>query len=452
MNLLTTILAFIGAVGLLVTIHELGHYGVARLFNVRILRFSIGFGRPLLIRRYGPDRTEWVIAAIPLGGFVRMLDVQDEEATPAELPRAFSRQNVWKRIAIVIAGPAANFLLAGLFYWVLFVNGMPGFKPLLAEPVTGTVAALAGVKELDLVTHVDGEPVSTWQDLRWRLLKAAVDRREVVFDVRDARDGTAQRSVSLAGITKDDVDRDFLAKVGLGAYRPVVAPVIASLQPDRPGIRAGLQAGDEVIRVDDVVVRRWDELASRISTRPGEVVRLQVRRAGQTLEIPVVPDATKLADGKVVGRIGIVQPRLDDAYFVTVRSGPLEALGKSAARVWDMSAFSLSMLGKMLTGELSWRNLSGPISIADYAGQSARQGPLTFLSFLALISISIGVLNLLPIPVLDGGQLVYYLVEVLKGSPVSQRIIEAGQQVGVAVLLGLTAFAFYNDIHRLIAG
>lgn len=456
MTVFTTLLAFILAVGLLVTVHELGHYSVARLFNVRILRFSIGFGRPLWLRRYGADQTEWVIAAVPLGGFVRMLDVQDEEVTPADMPRTFSRQSVWKRIAIVVAGPLANFLLAGLVYWGLFVHGMPGLKPYLAAAPTGTAAAAAGVQERDLVTHVDGEAVVTWQDLRWSLLQRAVERGEVALTVTDSRGAAHVRTVSLREVSKEDLDRDFLGKVGLGGWRPLVEPVIAVVEPQQPAAAAGLRAGDRVVTVDGQPVRRWDEMAARINSRAGEMVRLGIARNGEVLDVAVVPAALKDNAGRTVGRIGIrpaplTQEQVADLQVI-VRSGPIAAVGQSAAKIWDMSVFSLSMLGKMVTGELSWRNLSGPVSIADYAGQSARQGLLPYLLFLALISISIGVLNLLPIPVLDGGQLVYYLIEIFKGSPVSQRVIEAGQQVGVVLLLGLTAFAFYNDIHRLIAG
>lgn len=456
MTVFTTLLAFIVAVGLLVTVHELGHYSIARLFDVRILRFSIGFGRPLWMRRRGPDQTEWVIAAVPLGGYVRMLDVQDAEATTDQLSRTFSRQSVWKRIAIVLAGPAANFLLAGLVYWALFVHGMPGLKPFLGAPASGSAAAVAGVQARDLVTHVDGEAIATWQDLRWNLLQRAVERKEVTLGIADPAGQKHLRSISFRDVTKEDLDRDFLGKVGLGVWRPPVESVIAIVEPNLPAATAGLRPADRVLAVDGIEVTSWDQMAGRIASRAGEVVRLRVLRDGATLDIPVVPAAVKDASGRTVGRVGIRPAPLTAEQVadlqVTVRSGPVAAIGQSAAKIWDMSVFSLSMLGKMVTGELSWRNLSGPISIADYAGQSARQGMLPYLLFLALISISIGVLNLLPIPVLDGGQLVYYLVEIFKGSPVSQRVIEAGQQVGVVVLLGLTAFAFYNDIHRLIAG
>lgn len=456
MTALSTVVAFIVAVGLLVTIHELGHYWVARWFNVKILRFSVGFGKTLVSRRRGPDETEWVLAAVPLGGYVRMLDDKDEEARPEDLPRTFSRQSVWKRIAIVLAGPAANFILAGLVYWALFVHGTPGAKPYLATPPTDTVAAKAGIQDYDLITHVDGKAVVTWQDVRWTLLKRAVDRGTTELTVTSAQGRSALRSVSLGSLEKTDLDRDFLGKLGIAPYRLPLDPVIATVVQGKAAERAGVRVGDRIVAVNDDRVRTWDQVVSRISGSPGKSIELLVLRDGAERSLPVVPEAEKDATGRMVGRIGIApklpEPAAIENLFITVKSGPVEAVPQSVAKVWEMSVFSLSMLGRMITGELSWRNLSGPISIADYAGQSARMGILPYLTFLALVSISIGVLNLLPIPVLDGGQLVYYLVEVFKGSPVPQRIIEAGQQVGVAVLLGLTAFAFYNDIHRLIVG
>jgi len=456
MTALSTVIAFIVAVGLLVTIHELGHYWVARWFNVKILRFSVGFGKTLVSRRRGPDQTEWVLAAVPLGGYVRMLDDKDEEARPEDMPRTFSRQSVWKRIAIVLAGPAANFILAGLVYWVLFVHGTPGMKPYLAAPVADTVAAKAGIQDYDLITHVDGKAIATWQDVRWALLKRAVDRGAVEFTVTSAQGRSALRSVSLDSLEKTDLDRDFLGKLGIVPYRLPLDPLIATVVPGKVAERAGIRVGDRIVAVNDDRVRTWDQVVSRISSNPGKTIELLVQRDGAERSLSVVPEADKDATGRMVGRIGIAprppEPAAVESLFVTVKSGPVAAVPQSVAKVWEMSVFSLSMLGKMITGDLSWRNLSGPISIADYAGQSARMGVLPYLTFLALVSISIGVLNLLPIPVLDGGQLVYYLVEVFKGSPVPQRIIEAGQQVGVAVLLGLTAFAFYNDIHRLIVG
>lgn len=456
MNLFTSILAFILAVGLLVTVHELGHYLVARWCGVKILRFSIGFGKPLWLRRRGADQTEWAIGALPLGGYVRMLDIQDPEFRHEDIARTFSRQNVWKRIAIVLAGPAANFLLAWLLYWVLLVVGTPDLRPLVGAPAVGTPAAMSGLQEGDLITAVDGQPIQSWNELRFRLLGKAVDGTEVTLDTEDASGVRGRAVLSLASVTREDLDRDFFTKLGLAFYRVPQDPVIGRVETGGVADRAGLRPGDRIRSVNGQAISRWEELARSISARAGEKLTLGVERGGVPLELAMVPAAQPGPDGRQVGRLGIaavpLDPAIIDRLYVTVRSDPLSAVGRAVVRVWDMSAFSLTMMGKMVTGQLSWKHLSGPIAIADYAGQSARQGPLVFLGFLALISVSIGVLNLLPVPVLDGGQLVYYLVEVFKGSPVPQRVVEAGQQVGLVLLLGLTAFAFYNDIHRLLAG
>jgi regulator of sigma E protease len=457
MNILITIAAFVVAVGLLVTVHELGHYWVARLCNVMILRFSVGFGRPLFLRRVGRDRTEWVIAAIPLGGFVKMLDERDPDGAvdAAQLHRAFNRQNVWKRMVIVLAGPVANFVLAAVLYWALFVHGMPGVKPYLAAPAADSVAAAAGFRNSDLIRKVGDKEIATWQDLRWALLKEAVGKGSVSIEAEDAAGRLFVRQLGLDGLTKEDLEKDFMAKLGLVPYRPVIAPVIEKVVPDKAAARAGLQAGDRIVQAAGREMHTWEDLVEVISASPGREIELLLRRGEREVRVAVTPAEETDAEGKRVGRIGI-SPRIDtretERLFTVVRHGPVDAAGKALEKTWDMSIFSLKMLGKMIIGDISWKNLSGPVTIADYAGQSAKLGVAAYLGFLALVSISLGVLNLLPIPVLDGGQLVYYGVEILKGSPVSERVMEVGQQIGLALLLGLTAFAFYNDIHRLITG
>lgn len=457
MGTLITIAAFVVAVGLLVTVHELGHYGVARLCNVMILRFSVGFGRPLFLRRVGRDRTEWVIAAIPLGGFVKMLDERDPDGAvdAAQLHRAFNRQNVWKRMVIVLAGPVANFVLAAVLYWALFVYGMPGLKPYLAAPAADSVAAAAGFRNSDLIRKVGDKEIATWQDLRWALLKEAVGKGTVNIEAEDAAGRLFVRRLGLDGLTKEDLEKDFMAKLGLTPYRPVIAPVIEKVVADKAAARAGLQAADRILQAAGREMRTWEDLVEVISASPGREIEILLRRGEREVRVAVTPAEETDAEGKRVGRIGI-SPRIDasetERLFTVVRHGPVDAAGKALEKTWDMSIFSLKMLGKMIIGDISWKNLSGPITIADYAGQSAKLGVAAYLGFLALVSISIGVLNLLPIPVLDGGQLVYYGVEILKGSPVSERVMEVGQQIGLALLLGLTAFAFYNDIHRLITG
>ncbi len=452
MNSLIYIGAFIVAIGLLVTIHELGHYAVARLCNVKILRFSIGFGRPLLLRRLGRDKTEWVLAAIPLGGFVKMLDERDDyegKIDPAQAHRAFNRQNPWKRIAIVLAGPAANFVLAVVLYWVLFIQGVPGAKPYIAAPVAGSVAAAAGFAESDLIRSVGKQRVDTWQDLRWILLKEAVGRGTVSVEVEDSKGRLFERRLSLEGISNDDLEKDFFGKLGLAQFQSNDSPIIGRVLEGGRAKAAGLKSEDLVLEVGGEKIKTWSALVRKIQKSANVALTLVVQRGSEILTLEIVPEE---AGGwfESLGRIGIESTEAK-LYTIVHYSAP-DAAGKAVEKVWEMSIFSLKMLGKMITGDISWKNLTGPITIADYAGQSAKLGINAYLGFLALVSISIGVLNLLPIPVLDGGQLVYYVVEILKGSPVSERVMEVGQQVGLVLLLGLTAFAFYNDIHRLLTG
>ena len=454
MNLLITIAAFLLAIGILVTIHELGHYWAARWCGVKILRFSIGFGRALWLRRIGPDQTEWVIALVPLGGYVKMADERDDTVEPAERDRAFNNKNVWQRMFIVVAGPVANFMLATLLYWTLFVSGIPGDKPYLAEPASKSEAAQAGFVELELLTRVGDRNVRTWSDARLALLEEAVKRSSVEVEIEDARGQRFSRMLDLGSVTKDDLDRDFLAKVGLAPYRLKVAPIIAEVTGNSAAARAGLVAGDRITAVDGKNVDRWEALVEAVSARANKEMDLTIERAGRSQTVTVTPERVN-EGGKTFGRIGIkpvIDRTLADKMGIVVRYGPLEATVLAVKKVWEMSSFALKMMGRMLTGDVSWKNLSGPITIADVAGQTAMLGWIPYVNFLALISISLGVLNLLPVPVLDGGQLMYYMAELLKGSPVSDRMMQIGQQVGLALLLSLTAFAFYNDISRLLTG
>ena len=454
MTFAITIVAFLVSIGILVTIHELGHYWVARWCDVKILRFSIGFGRPLWLRRRGPDQTEWVIAALPLGGYVKMADERDDAVEPRDSGRAFNNKPVMQRILIVAAGPFANFLLAAILYWALFVSGIPGTKPYVAAPVANSAAARAGFTEFELITRVGDRSITTWGDARLALLEEAVNRGIVDIEVGDALGQKYERRLSMESITTEDLDRDFLAKIGLAPYRLKVSPVLDEVVAGSAAARGGLRAGDRVVAVAGQAVGSWEAFVEAIVARPDQAVDVDIARGAQQLTVSVKPDRVT-ENGRTFGRIG-VKPRVDAADIeklrILVRHGPLEALPLAVKKVWDMSLFSLKMMGRMLMGDISWKNLSGPITIADYAGQSAMLGWMPYVNFLALISISIGVLNLLPVPVLDGGQLMYYMAEILKGSPVSDRTIQIGQQVGLALLLGLTAFAFYNDIHRLLTG
>ena len=454
MSLVHTIVAFIIALGLLIVVHEYGHYLVARLCNVKVLRFSVGFGRPLVTWRRGKDQTEWVIAAIPFGGYVKMLDEREGEVDPRLAHRAFNRQSVWRRFGIVIAGPLANFLFAIAAYAGLFMYGLPEARPVLGAPPEGTVAATAGLRAGDTVRAVDGGPITTWQELRWRVLQSALQRSPVRLEVVNEKDHLREVNLDLRSFPADDVEADALERVGLRLYRPPLEPVIGQLVRGGAAERAGLQPGDRIVLADARPVDSWDALVATVQARPEMPLSLRIQREGASQVIEVVPSAVT-ANGKRIGRIGAA-PQVPASHaekmLIRVQHGVLESLWKALLKTGDIAVFSLKMLGKMLLGEVSWKHLSGPVTIADFAGQSAAMGWVSYLTFLALISISLGVLNLLPIPLLDGGHLMYYAIEIVKGKPVSERAMELGQRVGLALLLVMMAFAFYNDLNRLLTG
>ena len=458
MNILSYIVPFVVALGCLIVIHELGHYWIARLCNVKVLRFSVGFGKPLWSRRVGADATEWVIAAVPLGGYVKMLDEREGDVDPREAHRAFNRQTVGRRFAIVLAGPVANFLLAIVLYWVLFVHGVPGIRPVLGPAPEKTPAAVAGFKPGDTITRVGEEPVQTWQDARWVLLQHAVKKSRVVITTRSESGEVAQRELDLSQLTAADLDSDFLRALGLRPKQPAAPALIGEVVRGGAAEAAGLKAGDEIVTIDRRPVSTWNDVVNAVVASPGRELAFEVRRrqggAAVTVHINVTPRVVTEA-GKPIGRIGAggrPDPAARAALITTVSYGPFESVGKALYKTWDTSVFSLQMLGKMIVGEVSLKNLSGPITIADYAGQSAQMGWVSYLLFLALISISLGVLNMLPIPLLDGGHLMYYIFEIVKGSPVSDKAIEIGQHLGMGLLFVLMAFALYNDINRLISG
>ena len=455
MSLLHTLLAFLVALGVLVIVHELGHYLVARWCGVKVLRFSVGFGRPLLTRRYGPDATEWVIAALPLGGYVSMLDERElpegEVLSPEDAKRAFNRQAPLKRMAIVIAGPVANLLLAVALYAGLFMAGTEEPRARIAAPTAQSPAALAGLQDGDEIRAIDGKPVRSWMDARWRLLEAAADRRKLELEVDMAGGGQAIRSLDLSGIDGKAIEANFPENIGFQLYSGL--PIVGEIKADSAGQRAGFRTGDQILSIDGTPVKDARAAVDVIRAALDRDLRMDVLRNGVRLEIvarPAVFDAIG-ADGRTVriGRLGIEIGQR--AEMVTVSDTPLDAIGRGVVRTWEMSVFSVRMFGRMLIGEVSLKNLSGPVTIADYAGQSARLGAEAYIGFMALISISLGVLNLLPIPVLDGGHLLYYSAELIKGRPLSQRFIELSQRAGFGVLIALMAIALVNDITRLFA-
>jgi regulator of sigma E protease len=443
------VLAFAVTLGVLITFHELGHYLVARLLGVKVLRFSIGFGRIVWSRRVGPDATEWALSALPLGGYVKMVDEREGEVLPADRPRAFNRQSVWKRAAIVAAGPLANLLLAVLLFTGSYLVGVPGQRAVLSTPPAGTPAAVAGLAAGELVTAVDGTPVRSWQDLRWRMLRAS-GSDVAMIEVAEPDGTRTTHTLTLSALKPADWEADFLAvlglKIDLGPAR------VNEVIPGKPAAAARLESGDIITAINGAAMRSPSDVATVTNSHPGERLRFTVRRDGQTIEVDVVPEATD-QNGRRVGIAGMrlgVDPDALASLAVTVRYGPVDALVQGATKTWDLSVFTLKMLGRILTGGASLKNISGPLTMADYAGQSAQAGLLTFIGYLALISISLGVLNLLPVPLLDGGHLLYYLVEIFKGSPVSDRVLEVGQRIGMAVLALLMALALFNDLTRFL--
>lgn len=455
MTLATTILAFLGAILLLVTVHEFGHYLVARWFGVRILRFSVGFGHALISRRFGRDQTEWVLAAIPLGGYVRMLDSREGDVPPELRHRSFDAQPVLTRMAIVFAGPLVNLVLAALIYAGLGMYGVVEWRPVIAEPPAGSQAAESGLTAGSTVLAVNGDRVSTWSEFQLKVLDQTLAKADAVtLTLRDSFGERQIRGLELNTRSHDLSDADVLTQLGLRLFRPLVPPVIGTLQPGKPAAGAGLRVGDRVQTVDGNPVEDWAELVELVRQSSGEIVTLSLLRETALLTVAIRPERLE-EGGKKIARIGVGPLRSgepDARFQIIVRHDPVSALGDGVQRTASGAWLSLRMMGKMLIGELSWRNLSGPVTIADYAGKSARVSLVAYLSFLAMISISLGVLNLLPIPLLDGGHLMYYSAELLTGSPVPEKIAELGQKAGILVLGCLMAFAFFNDLNRLFSG
>jgi regulator of sigma E protease len=444
------VVAFAVTLGVLVVFHELGHYVIARLAGVKVLRFSVGFGRMIWSRRVGRDRTEWALSAIPLGGYVKMVDEREGHVARADLPRAFNRQSVWRRIAIVAAGPLANLLLAVLLFAGTFVAGIPGQRALLAEPPPATPAAAADVRAGDRVVGVDGEPVGSWQELRWRVVRAQGNDRLTLALVRNNLESEpVRRELSLAAMGADEWEGNPLAALGLRA--DLGAPIVDQVLPGKPAERAGLADGDRILAVDGRPMRSPSDVASLTNAHPGETLTYRVQRGASILELPVTVEAVE-QNGRRIGLAGVrlrIDPAVAERSAVVVRYGLGEALVQGTRKTWELSAFTVRMLGRIVTGDASLKNISGPLTMADIAGQSAQAGALVFVSYLALISISLGVLNLLPVPLLDGGHLLYYLAEIIKGSPVSDRAFEVGQRIGMAMLAVLMALALFNDVSRL---
>ena len=454
MNLLHTLIAFFVALGSLVVVHELGHYLVARWCGVKVLRFSVGMGRVIWSRRFGRDQTEWALSVLPLGGYVKMLDAREqplEDIPEADLKREFTRQSVWRRIAIVAAGPIANFLLAIVLFAGLYMHGVPEPVPVLRAAAEQTAAYQAGLRAGDRITAINGAPVQVWSEVRWKLMQLVLEKADARIDVeRPNPNGSGKLlntvTLRLGGIDSNELEGDFLAKLGLSLARP---PAVLGKIMDGPAKTAGLQSGDRITAIDGVPVQDGLAFVEKVRESAGKPLLLQAVRGSTPLEVRVTPDTVEEGEGgKRIGRIKVEVPLAPE--MATVSDDALTAVAKGAQRTWDTSVMTIKMIGKMIVGQVSLKNITGPITIADYAGQTARVGLVSYLSFLAFISISLGVMNLLPIPVLDGGHLLYYALEILTGRPVSERFGEIAQRAGLGLLMALMLVAAFNDIVRLM--
>jgi regulator of sigma E protease len=454
MMLLQTLIAFAVVLGTLVIVHELGHYLVARWCGVKVLRFSVGMGKVIFSRRIGPDQTEWALSMLPFGGYVKMLDAREQDLktlSAEELKREFTHQVVWKRIAIVAAGPIANFILAIVIFTGLYIHGIPDLAPKLRAAPEQSVAYRAGLRGGELITAVNGEPIKTWSDLRWKLMQETVENSSAKLDVERDDPVVAGRELldtvvlPLDSLSTKDLESDFLGKLGIELARPKA--VLEEIMPNGPAMQAGLKQGDLIQEINGKPIPDVVEFVKLVQASAGKPLHMVGLRDHKSLTAIVTPEA-QMEHGQAIGKIDAV---MQTPEMVTVSDSPGKAVIKAARKTWDTSTLTLKMLGKMIVGQLSWKNITGPITIADYAGQTARIGAISYLSFIAFISISLGVMNLLPIPVLDGGLLLYYSLEVLTGRPVSERFGDMAQRAGLGILMTLMVVAVFNDIVRLIS-
>lgn len=476
-DVISSLLAFVVAIAVLVAVHEFGHYWVARMLGFKVLRFSIGFGNPILKwRGKDEDRIEYWLSAIPLGGYVKLLDEREGPVPASERDRAFNRRPVPQRIAVLLAGPGFNFLFAIVAYWVMFLSGVPGIKPIVGAVDDGSIAAKAGLRMDDEIEAVGRRQTGTWEDALLAIMDELLDTGRIELSVTSP-DGRARHvELDVRGRESELTEPDALFD-GLGFEPgPTMPADIDHVDPDSPAEKAGLEAGDRVVwaasrapafsesletarpsRRDDSpggqTIQSWEQWLAFVRARPGESVSLRVLRDGREVELQMdIGEAEE--DGAVIGRIGAwrptqLPPELIERIRTEQRYGVVEGLIRGGAKTWEMTALTVRMLSGMLTGNVSLRNVSGPISIAEHAGASASAGFSTFLSFLAIVSISLGIMNLLPVPMLDGGNIMFQIAEWVKGSPLSEKAMQLGLQIGIYFLIILMGFVFYNDISRM---
>jgi regulator of sigma E protease len=481
-DVIQSIFAFILALGILITFHEFGHYWVARRCNVKILRFSVGFGEPFwrfdfnqpfwhfgfthspwkiksynklfTQREFDKDETEFVLAALPLGGYVKMLDEREGQVVDEEIQYAFNTKTLVQRLSIVLAGPIFNFIFAVLAYWIIYMLGLSGLKPVIDEVEPGSIAMQSGFEAGQQILEIDGVETSTWNAVIDRTIPNIVNANAVTVLVENETNLQRHIELNLAKISIDDMANGrLLNQLGIKPRVPAYPATIGNFMPDGAAERAGLRAGDKVVSADGSTIDGWGDWVEYVIARPEIAIAVNIERNGNPMMLTVTPDVYTRNSGEVIGRIGAELDKnyvADSSYYALESFSAFPALKKSVVKTYDMSMMTLRILGKMILGEASVKNLSGPITIAKYAGDTAELGIVAFLGFLAIVSVSLGVLNLLPVPLLDGGHAFYYLIEAIKGSPLSESFQVMGQQMGLVLLLGLMGLALYNDILRVI--
>ncbi len=445
----TAIIAFIVAIGLLVTFHELGHFAVARLLGVKVLRFSVGFGKTLL--RYQGKQTEYVIAAIPLGGYVKMLDEREGPVPAAEQSLAFNAKPLWVRSAIVLAGPVFNFIFAIAAYWVMYMIGITGIAPIVGELAPHSIAEVAGLREHDEIIKIDGQPTQTWQQVANQLIDRLGDKNTLSIEVLRNKDQHQVLTLPLKTWELRGDRPNLIEALGISPYQPPIPPIVKEALPDEPASVAGIKAGDEIIAVNQLPVKEWQDFTKVVAKSVNKSLTLTVKRQNEIKEFTFVPRAKETDTGELVGFAGLaVQLKeLPPEFIRNERLGPWDAFIEANKKTGEYIRITFKVIGKMITGSVGLKSLSGPISIAEGAGATVSVGIQYYLGFLALISISLGVLNLLPIPILDGGHLLYFLIEAIQGKPVSDKVQLYGFKLGMVLLIFLMSVAFYNDMARL---
>ena len=451
MDFLWNLASFVIALGILVTVHEYGHFWVARKNGVKVERFSVGFGKPLW-RKIGKDGTEYVLAMIPLGGYVKMLDERIDDVKPEDKDKTFNSKSVYQRIAIVAAGPLANFIFALFALYIMFLIGVPRVKPMIGDIVPSSIAAKANLPKDSEIISIAGSTTRDWQDVNLALI-GQIGNKEITIRTKK---GDSQY---ISSVTLDTRDWKFspekmsaLTSLGITPYRPKVHNELAAVAETSPAELGGLLVGDKLIAVNDVLTDDWVAFAKEIKQYPDKEVSITIMRNGVTLKPLVIPNSIEQA-GKVIGYIGVA-PKVDawpKSLLIELSYGPIDSLKESAQRTWNLTSLTFSMIGKLITGDVSVKNLSGPIGIAQGAGNSASHGFVYFLGFLALISINLGIINLLPLPVLDGGHLLYYLIELFTGKAVPEKAQETGFKIGALALLMLMAIGLFNDFSRVLS-